>query len=182
MGSGGAVIAELITDVREKLPDLPRPVALDDPESSRFRLFDAITTFLKSAANGNPLLIVLDDLHWADTQALVFLEFIAHELKGSRLLIAGTYRDVELRRTHRLQKTLGDLRRERLFERVLLRGLSEEDVARFIELVSGTRSDMDLAGAVYTHTEGNPLFVTEVVRLLVQRGGPGTEAMDSWNP
>ena len=80
----------MIGDVREKLPDLPKPVALEDPESSRFRLFDAVTTFLKSASEGQPLVIVLDDLHWADTPTLVFLEFAAHELSGSRLLVLGT--------------------------------------------------------------------------------------------
>jgi DNA-binding CsgD family transcriptional regulator len=170
MGSGGGVIAELIPDVREKLPDLPKPVALDNPESSRFRLFDAVTTFLKEASKGQPLVIVLDDLHWADAPTLVFLEFVAHELAGSRLMVLGTYRDVGLGRTHPLQKTLGDLMRERLFERVLLRGLGQQDVSRLMELASGSRPPAELAGAVYTHTEGNPLFVTEVVRLLVQQG------------
>ena len=91
MGSGGGVIAELISDVGEKLPDLSKPVALDNDESSRFRLFDAMTTFLKSVSEAQPLVIVLDDLHWADTPTLKFLEFVAHELSNSRLLVVGTY-------------------------------------------------------------------------------------------
>jgi DNA-binding CsgD family transcriptional regulator len=184
LGSGAGVVAELIPDIRERLPDTPTPVALDNPESSRFRLFDAVTTFLKSASQSQALVIVLDDLHWADEPSLVFLEFVAHELAGSRLLVLGTYRDVELRRTHPLQKTLGDLTRERLFEKVLLRGLTKEDVGRFIELAAGINAPAALVESVFTHTEGNPLFVTEVVRLLVQGGELVAEKVserESWS-
>ena len=170
LGSGGGVVAELIPDVGEKLPDIPKPIALDDPESSRFRLFDAIATFLRNASKTRALLVVLDDLHWADVPSLVFLEFVAHELSGSRILLVGTYRDVELRRQHPLAKTLGDLTRERLFDRVLLRGLDRADVERFIELTAGIEAPRELVDAVHTHTEGNPLFITEVVRLLALQG------------
>ncbi|MBM3943706.1 MAG: hypothetical protein FJ316_12515 [SAR202 cluster bacterium] len=93
------------------------------------------------------------------------------QLGSGRVLLLGTYRDVELSRQHPLAETLGDLTRERLFQRVLLRGLSQEDVARFIEVTTGAAPPAGLAQAVYAHTEGNPLFVTEVVRLLVQEGG-----------
>ena len=113
---------------------------------------------------------MLDDLHWADKPSLLLLEFVARELAGARLLLVGTYRDVELNRRHPLAQSLGELTRERLFQRVLLRGLSSEDVARFIEATSGVRSPEGLVAAVHTQTEGNPLFVTEVVRLLVQEG------------
>jgi predicted ATPase len=82
----------------------------------------------------------------------------------------GAYRDVELSRQHPLAETLGELTRETLFQRVLLRGLGQEDVGRFIELVAGIMPPAGLTEAVYRQTEGNPLFVTEVVRLLVQEG------------
>jgi len=101
---------------------------------------------------------------------LLLLEFVARELSGSRLLLVGTYRDMELSRRHPLSLTLGELTRERLFQRVLLRGLSQEDVGRFIELVSGAAPPRGMVEAVHRQTEGNPLFVTEVVRLLVQEG------------
>ena len=85
-------------------------------------------------------------------------------------MIIGTYRDVELSRQHPLSRTLGELTRERLFQRVLLRGLDQEDVGRFVELVSGVNPPSGMVEAVHRQTEGNPLFVTEVVRLLVQEG------------
>ncbi|MDP6452801.1 MAG: hypothetical protein QF898_05785, partial [SAR202 cluster bacterium] len=86
------------------------------------------------------------------------------------LLLIGTYRDVELNRQHPLAETLGELTRERLFERILLRGLTLDDVTRFIQVTSGIEPPGALARAVHSQTEGNPLFVTEVVRLLVQEG------------
>jgi tetratricopeptide (TPR) repeat protein len=170
MGAGAADIAEVVSDVREVLPDLKPPPALE-PEQARFRLFDSITAFLKSAGRRQPLVLVLEDLHWADRPSLLLLEFLARELTGGRLLVIGTYRDVEVSRRHPLSQTLGELTRERLFQRVLLRGLGQEDVGRFIELVAGVTPPRGMVEAVYRQTEGNPLFVTEVVRLLVQEGG-----------
>jgi tetratricopeptide (TPR) repeat protein len=125
---------------------------------------------------------VLDDLHWADQPSLLLLQFVARELGNSRLLLIGTYRDMELSRQHPLAETLGELTRERLFQRVLLRGLSQQDVGRFIEVAAGVDPPLGLTEAVHTQTEGNPLFVTEVVRLLVQEGELTQESgtRDSW--
>ena len=169
MGAGAEDIAEIVSDVRERLPGLRIPPQME-PEQARFRLFDSITAFLKSVGRRQPLVLVLDDLHWADHPSLLLLEFVARELSGNRLLLVGTYRDMELSRRHPLSLTLGELTRERLFQRVLLRGLSQEDVERFIELVSGVAPARGMVEAVHRQTEGNPLFVTEVVRLLVQEG------------
>ena len=126
--------------------------------------------------------MVLDDLQWADQPSLLLLQFVARELGNSRLLLVGTYRDVELSRQHPLAETLGELTRERLFQRVLLRGLSQQDVGRFIEVAAGVDPPAGLTEAVHTQTEGNPLFVTEVVRLLVQEGELTQESggRDSW--
>ncbi len=91
MGPGAADIAEIVSAVGEKLPDLePAPVL--EPEQARFRLFDSITTFLKTASQNQPMVLVLDDLHWADRPSLMLLEFLAPELARSRLLVLGTYR------------------------------------------------------------------------------------------
>jgi len=170
MGSSASVVAEIVTDVKDRLPEIMPPPRLDDPDSARFRLFDSITSFLKSASQAQPLLIVLDDLHWSDQPSLTFLEFIARELSQSRVMLIGTYRDVELNRRHALTITLGDLARDRLYNRVLLRGLAEADIARFIEIAAGIDAPRELSATVHRHTEGNPLFVTEVVRDLVQSG------------
>ena len=162
MGTGAADIAEVVSDVKERLPDLSPLLQRDSPEQARFRLFDSITAFLKTARQNQPLVLVLDDLHWADQPSLLLLQFVARELGGARVLLVGTYRDMELSRQHPLAETLGELTRERLFQR----GLTQQDVSRFIEVVTGIIPPTGLTQAVYTQTEGNPLFVTEIIRML----------------
>ncbi len=181
MGPGAADIAQVVSEVKERLPGLPAPPTLE-PEQARFRLFDSITTFLKNASNAKPMVLVLDDLHWGDKPSLLLLQFLARELRGSRLMVLGTYRDVELRRAHPLSQTLGELGREGLSHRILLRGLTEQDVARFIEITSGATPPQALVEAVYRETEGNPFFVNEVVRLLVADGRlENAESVTSWS-
>ena len=183
LGAGGADIAEIVSEIGERLPDIKPPPTLD-PDQARFRLFDSVATFLKTASQNQPLVVALDNLHWADKPSLLLLEFLVQELVGTRLLIIGTYRDAELSRQHPLSQILGELTREQLFQRVLLRGLSQEDVRQFIQLAAGISPPDNLVAAVYQQTEGNPLFVTEVVRLLEQEGllaqDTGLE-FQSWN-
>jgi len=169
MGTGAADIAQIVSEIRERFPTLPTPPPLS-AEQARFRLFDSVSTFLKNAAAAQPLMLVLDDLHWADQSSLLLLEFVARELSHGRLLVVGTYRDVELSRQHPLSHSLGQLAREQLSERIILRGLSERDVARFIEVTAGIEPSPDLVTAVFKETEGNPFFISEVVRLLVTDG------------
>ena len=170
MGVGAADIAEIIAEVREKLPGLEAPPALE-PEQARFRLFDSIATFLKNAAQTQPLVLVLDDLHWADKPSLLLLQFLARQLAGSRLLLVGCYRDVELSRQHPLCEALAQLSREPVFQRQPLRGLSREDARCFIESAAGIQPSPRLVEAIYAHTEGNPFFMTEVIRLFSEGGG-----------
>jgi DNA-binding CsgD family transcriptional regulator len=177
MGPGAADIAEIIPGLREKLPGLAPPSALDSPEASRFRLFDSITTFLKSAAQVQPLMLVLDDLQWADKPSLLLLQFLARQMEGSRLLVVGCYRDVDLSRQHPLSETLAHLSREPIFRRVPLPGLSREDAQPFIQATAGVRPPPRLVETIYQRTDGNPFFMAEVVRLLSEQGGlTGEEA------
>ena len=107
IGPGGANIAEIVPEIRSKLPDLEPPPDLD-PEQARFRLFDSVATFLKNAAQTQALVLVLDDLHWADRSSLLLLEFLAREIGTSPILVLGTYRNVEVSRRHPLSETLGN--------------------------------------------------------------------------
>ena len=106
MGAGAADIGQVVSDVKDRLPGLEAPPELE-PEQARFRLFDSIAAFLKNAGRRQPLVLVLDDLHWADHPSLPLLEFVARELANARLLIIGTYRDVELSRQHPLSRSPG---------------------------------------------------------------------------
>ena len=113
-------------------------------------------------------MVVLDNLHWADKPSLLFLEFLMRELAQSRLLIIGTYRNIELSRRHPPSETLAELTRASLFQRALLKGLSREDVERFIRLARLATDSVPpptLAAVLHAQTEGNPLYLTELVRL-----------------
>jgi DNA-binding SARP family transcriptional activator len=170
--SGSAGIGELLSRLGRHPPGAGTVPALTDAEHARFGLFDSITLALEYASRRRPLVLVLDDLNWADTDSLQLLEFFARELADVPILVVGTYRDVELSRRHPLSQTLGELARERVFERVLLRGLSHDDVARFVDATGSFVPDPALVRAVHAQTEGNPFFVKEVVRLLMEEGAP----------
>ncbi len=166
---GGADIARLLPELGDILPGLPGPTPLD-PESARFRLFDATSSFLRSAAAERPIVLVLDDLHAADTPSLLLLEFLASELADSGLLVLGTYRDVDPTLDRPLSDTLAQLAREKVTRFVPLRGLTEEEVGRFVEQSTGVSPQQSLVTRVHAETNGNPLFVVEVVRLLAAEG------------
>ena len=165
LGPGSADIAEIIPDLREKLPDLGTPPALE-PEQARFRLFDSITSFLKNAAQHQPLLLVLDDLHWADRSSLLLLEFLAQEIDSSPMLVLGAHRDVELTRSHPLSQTLGALVREQLFHRVQLDGLTRQEVGELLEGNAEVTLTLENVEVVHSRTDGNPFFVGEVTRQV----------------
>ena len=158
-----------LPELRERLPDLPPAPPLES-EGARFRLFDSMTAFLRSAAAARPLVLVLDDLHAADEPSLLLLQFVARELGESRLLIVGAYRDVDPTLADPLTTTLTELAREPVTRTLALAGLGEADVARFIELAALGASAAELGPAVHAETEGNPLFVGEIVRLLAAEG------------
>jgi predicted ATPase/class 3 adenylate cyclase len=168
MGSGAGEIARLVPEVVQRVSGV-EPASLDpEGEQARFRLFDAVAGFLTGASRDRPLVLVLDDLHWADEPSLLLLQFLSRQLGDSGLLVVGTYRDVELGRHHPLAKMLGELSERGT--RISLRGLSADDVARYIEMTSGSEPPAELVKAVHEQTEGNPFFVSEVVRLLVSEG------------
>ena len=165
LGEGAADVAQILPELRDLLVDVP-PAAAIESEGARFRLFDSVTAFLKSAAAERPLVVVLDDLHAADEPSLLLLRFVARELGESRLLIVGACRDVDPTPTDPLTTTLVELAREPVTRAVSLAGLGEADVVRFIEAVAPDAPAPELAAAVHAETEGNPLFIGETVRLL----------------
>jgi DNA-binding CsgD family transcriptional regulator len=171
MAAGAADIAQIVPAVGECLPELPTPPPVE-PEAARFRLFDSLAIFLRAAAARRPLLLVLDDLHWADAPSLAMLRFVGREMEHARLLVLGTYRHTEVDRGHPLLGTLADLTRGRS-RGLLLGGLDQREVASFVALMAGMGPSPGLAAAVHRETDGNPFFVTEVVRLLASQGRLG---------
>jgi len=168
LGSGAADVARIISEIRERLKIKLRPQK--DPEEERYRLLQAVTAFLSNAANVQPMMVVLEDLHDADKGTLDMLTHVSRNLAGARLLIVGTYRDVEVDRSHPLSAALAELRRVSTYGRVFLRGLNADEVRRMLESITRESVPWGLAEAVHRQTEGNPLFVQEVVRYLAEEG------------
>ncbi|HEX2052576.1 MAG TPA: protein kinase [Actinomycetota bacterium] len=179
MGSGAGYIAAIVPQVRDVLPEVAPPAG-SDLESSRFQLFDSVTTFLRNAARSRPLVVFLDDLHWADKPTLLLLEFLCRHVRDASILVVCTYRDIELGRQHPLAQSLATIVREPRTRRILLRGLEKADVARYLKLTSGTEPSDVLVEALRAETEGNPFFLIETVRLLASEGRLDGSAASSW--
>jgi DNA-binding SARP family transcriptional activator len=169
LGAGAADFAQLLPELRELFRDLPEQPVLES-EGARFRLFDAVSSFLRSATQARPLVMVLDDLHAADEPSLLLLQFVAREITDSRLLMVCAFRDVDPTMRDPLGSALGELVREPHTTQIALGGLSRDDVAEYIELSAGIPPSPRLVEAVHAETEGNPLFVAEAVRLLDAEG------------
>ena len=165
LGTGAAEIAQLLPELRELVPGGDESVAGDAP-ASRFQLFDALSGFLRHAAASQPLLFAFDDLHAADEPSLLLLRFLTQSLADTRILVLGAYRDTEAGPPAPLADALIELKRVRGVEQLILRGLEQRDTARFLQLSAALEHAPRLAAALQRETEGNPLFVSELVRLL----------------
>ncbi len=164
-GSSHTDVTQLVPELRVRLGHKRSP-STGSGEAARFRLFDSVTHFLKAVAGDAPVVIVLDDLHWADTSSLLLLQFIAQHARDVPLLILGTYRDVEVGDAHPLSDTLGELTRHHGSMRVVLGGLTHDETREVITSVVGTALPARIVDVVQHETEGNPFFVTEIARFL----------------
>ncbi len=170
LGAGAADVAALVPELHDHVPGLAPPPQVGEAQA-RFRLFEAVTTGLARAAARRPVVLVLEDLHGADASSLMLLRFLARSVRTAALVVVATLRDAALAPTHPLAATLGELVREQVSEHLELVGLGPVEVAELMERMTGTPTSPALAAAVQARTDGNPLYVTEVVRPLVTASG-----------
>ena len=178
----GAELSRLVKALRSRVKGLAAP-AEPDAETERYLLYAAVLGLLAQATSDHPVVLVLDDLQWADAASLQLLRHLVREADPLRLLIVGTYRDTELTANHPLTETLGALRREAGVSRISLRGLEDGEVVRYVEAAAGhelTRSGVELAHAVYGETDGNPFFVDEVLKHLADEGAISRDERGQW--
>jgi DNA-binding SARP family transcriptional activator/tetratricopeptide (TPR) repeat protein len=172
-GQRAGELARLVPELGERLLGA-RPTSTGDPEEQRDRLFEAVASLLAGASQARPVLLVLDDLHWAARPTLLMLRHLLRSHEPMRLLLLGTYRDTELDRAHPLADVLADLRREPVrIERLRLRGLDAHAVSAYVAATGGQALETDnseFARTLYESTEGNPFFIGEVLRHLVESG------------
>jgi len=159
--------------VTRLLPELTAekaPVIVSTPEEQQL-LFREVTDFLQELAATTPLALLVDDLHWADGATLELLQHLARHTRAHRILLVGTYRDVEVGRHHALEAALRDLMREDLVERILLRRLEPGGSAKLIAATLGeSHVSRDLDNLIHQHADGNAFFTQQLVRFLVERG------------
>lgn len=167
VGEFGPLANRLLPELAGLLPQHAPPAKLD-PETERFLLFESVVAILRTAARQTPVLLVLDDLHWADQPTLLLLCHLLRALTSVPLMVLATYRDVEVERADPLAHVLVDLRREGLAEQVPLAGLSDTEVARLIEAFNVDDAPPALTTSVSRDTEGNPFFIGEVLRHFIE--------------
>ena len=172
VGAVAGEVARLVPALAQRLPSVPEPLRAD-PETERTRLFDAIVGLLEAVCDDAPVFLVLDDIHWATKPTLLLLRHVVRSLGSAPLLVVATYRDTDLDRGHPLSEVLADLRRDSGVERILLTGLDADGVTELVARAAGHDLDADaeaLALEVHTESEGNPFFVGQILRHLVESG------------
>jgi class 3 adenylate cyclase len=162
-----SVLAPLAPELKAKLPDLPAPSPVP-PEAETYRLFQEVTEFLKNASMSAPLVLVLEDLQWADKGSCSLLQHLARRLGGGRLLVAISCREAELEPSHPLRDALLHVRRESGFWELPLKGLRESEVRELITILAEQEVPQPLVLALHKETEGNPFFIQETLKHLIE--------------
>jgi DNA-binding winged helix-turn-helix (wHTH) protein/tetratricopeptide (TPR) repeat protein len=162
-------LGPLVPELRNRIPDLPPPRAVD-PEGQRYRLFEAVAALLEVASRTRPMVLIFDDLHWADKPTVLLLRHIMRSSGAASFIIVGTYRESELGRTHPLTDTLIALRREPGTTRLILRGLDVAHIRDLVDSIVGPNAPSQLPKMVMDSTDGNPLFATEMLQHLKDTG------------
>jgi hypothetical protein len=170
LGPTAPELAKLAPEIETRLgPLTPNPPLSANEE--RLRMFDHAARFLQTLAAERGLLLFIDDLHWADQGTLSLLHYLLRRLRHERLLVLAAYRDVELDRAHPLAAALVEWNRERLATRVPLGRLSAEDTGALLATLFGQASvSAEFTATIHRETEGNPFFIEEVVKSLIEQG------------
>jgi class 3 adenylate cyclase len=165
-------LARLARNLERRVEDLPEPQA-SDPETERYLLFSAVAGLLGEVAETVPVCLVLDDFHWADAQSVALFKHLVRTVEQGALQVIVTYRDSDLGKDHPLSAVLADLRPIAGVQRIALHGLGSDEVAQIMSAAAGHELDEDgveLAGEIAEETDGNPFFVAEVLRGLLESG------------
>ncbi len=162
-------LAKLVPELLEKVGPA-QAVTLGHPDQERLRLFEAVKQLCLLLSQETPLVLFLDDLNWADPASLELLHYVARGAPETFFLILGAYRDLEVTEDHPLTQLLFDLNRERLLTQLSLQRLVPVDVGRMIEEILGEEGSDSFRDLVFQKTGGNPFFVEEVIRSLVEEG------------
>jgi class 3 adenylate cyclase len=175
VGRHRPVLARLIPGLADPAPQSTTSATGGSPEGEQFQLFDSVASLLRAIAEQHPLILVLDDLHWADVPTLLLLRHVVRATEGSSLLILGTYRQTEVDEAHLLGQAIAELRRARALATVTLGGLGEGEVAELVASQLTGAAPATVARSIVERTQGNPFFVEEILRDV----GPDGDVSDA---
>jgi DNA-binding SARP family transcriptional activator len=167
LGPGGFALARIVPRLGELLPDLAAAPALQ-PDEERFRLLDAAAQFFLAVSGHATVLLMLDDLQWADAGTAMMIRHVARSCGNRPLLVAGGYRTTEVASQDRLADLLGALQAETRCSVIRLQALGREAIGQLAAAEAGAPVSPSLATAVAAHTGGNPFFAKEVIRHLLE--------------
>ena len=168
----GGELTRLVPSLAVRVPDIPDRIGTD-PDTERYLLWRAVAGLLAQGSQEQPIVVVLDDLHWADKPTLLLLKHVVIHAAEARALVLATYRESDLPRDHPLVDVLADLRREQGVDRIALRGLEEPEIVQIMEQAAGhdlPDVGLALASELFRETDGNPFYTAEILRHLLESG------------
>ncbi len=175
MGENAAELGKLMPELNQRYSDIP-PYPTLPPEQERRYLLHGVAEFVARGAAVQPLMLVFEDLHWADDSTCILLRYLAERLKAEPVLIIGSYRDSELEPGGPFGRTLGELTRERLVEDLRLKRLERPEIVELLVRQFGSEPPPTLVELIFSETEGNPFFIEEVLGHLQETGKLLTDA------
>jgi hypothetical protein len=178
----GGELARLVPTLEERVEDVPPPRETDQ-DTERYLLWAAVVGLLREASSEEPIVIILDDLHWADKPTLLLVKHVISQGQGMRVLIIGTYRESDVARGHPLAEVLADLHREQGVERIPLKGLNQPDILEIMERAASQELDqggLELSRELHRETDGNPFYTGELLRHLLESGALNQQPDGRW--
>jgi class 3 adenylate cyclase/tetratricopeptide (TPR) repeat protein len=179
LGPGASPLAQLVPKAREILPDIPEPVPVQ-PDEERFRLIDAVAQFLVARSRRAPVLVCLDDLQWAEKGTVAMLRHLARFASQQRILVVGAYRDEDVDKGHPLTGALQALERETQLDHLKLGPLGGEGVKAMLESLAQHDLPAKVSAAWARSVGGNPFFIEEMVRHLIETGDLYRDEIGRW--
>ena len=175
MGENAAELGKLMPELNQRYADIP-PYPSLPPEQERRYLLHGVAEFVARGAGVQPLMLVFEDLHWADDSTCILLRYLAERLKAEPVLLVGTYRDTELEPGGPFGRVLQELTRERLVENLRLKRLQRSEIVELLVRQFGSEPPAALVELILSETEGNPFFIEEVLGHLRETGKLLTDA------
>ena len=162
-------LLELAPELKPYYPDIP-PNPMLEPEAEQQRLFENVVAFCQTLSEQAPLMLVVDDARWADSGSLSLLRYLAGRTQRQQILLAATYREVELDEARPFHEALLELNRKRLGTRIKLKRFDEQQTQALLSAVFEEEITSEFLEGIFGETEGNPFFIEEVCKALVESG------------